>query len=169
MSKHVILKGTHRSVLSWMPIFHINKKRLNKTVKFYPDAAYDFGDIDQLDINKLFGLSYGMHHKNSARFGWRWDVEKKMIEILAYVYIDGVRVTQDVSDLHIGYVLPGVLYECDLEVNSGYYVFSINSSIYPEPKVVRIKHGKLTWWGYRLFPYFGGNRKAIRRVHIDLY
>ena len=169
MGQHTIPKGKHRSIQSWYPRFHINKKSIGHRVTFYSGCEYDFGDIDQLDINKLFGISYGMHHKNSARFGWRWNVEKKMIEILAYVYVDGVRVTEDGADLHIAYVFPGIGYEYDIEVTDTHYIFTINSSLFSDPKVVKIEHDMhLTWWGYMLFPYFGGNEVAPQTVYIDL-
>jgi len=169
MSHHTILKGTHRSILSWFPRFHINRKQISNTCTFYSDANYDFGDIDQLDINKLFGLSYGLHHNNSARFGWRWNIEKQMVEILAYVYVDGVRITEGAADLHIGYVHPGIQYDYTIKVVDGYYEFTLNSPLYPTPKVVKIKcSDRLTWWGYKLYPYFGGNKKAPHTVHIDL-
>lgn len=169
MTHHRIHKGKHRSIQSWYPRFHINKKNIGYRGVFNSGYEYELGSVDQLDINKLFGISYGMHHTNSARFGWRWNVEKKMIEILAYVYVDGIRVTEDAADLHIAYVLPCVSYEYNIEVTDKYYVFTINSSLFGEPRVVRIQHnGNLTWWGYKLFPYFGGNEVAPQQVRIDL-
>ena len=169
MGHFTILKGTHRAIQSWYPRFHINRKHIGYKGTFYSGAKYDHGDIDQLDINKLFGISYGMHHKNSARFGWRWDLEKQMIEILAYVYVDGVRITEGVADLHIAYIHPGLSYEYDIVVDKEYYTFTLNSTLF-DIKTVKIKHDmKLSWWGYKLFPYFGGNEKAQSTVYIDLY
>ena len=45
--------------------------------KFNSSAIYDLGNDNQDDVNKLFGFSdcYSAHHSNSARFGWRWNLE----------------------------------------------------------------------------------------------
>lgn len=169
MKHFKIRKGTHRSVNSWFPRFHINRKNIGYMATFKSGARYDLVDVDQLDINKLFGISYGMHHNNSARFGWRWNLEREMIEILAYVYVDGVRVTQDQADLHVCFVFPGIPYNYEIALAGDYYMFTINSKTFSDTKVVKIKHnGNLTWWGYKLFPYFGGNEGAPETVCITL-
>ena len=46
---------------------------------------------DDEDINKLYGFSYGVHHKNSLRFSWKPDFNNKgMIKVSAY-WIDFVK------------------------------------------------------------------------------
>lgn len=168
--QHKIRKGNHRSSGSWFPRFHFGKKRHGSKCNFMHGARYDFGDDpDQFDINKLFGLSFGMHHKNSARFGWRWNIKNEMIEILAYVYVDGKRVTEQDADLHIGFIYPGVPYEYDIVVTEDYYVFTLESKLFPDITTVKIKHnGDLPKWGYKLFPYFGGQKVAPYPVWIEM-
>ena len=168
MSYHLISKGHHRSNKSWFPRIHFGKRKHSYVITFFNGCKYDLDGPDQLDINKLFGISYGMHHTNSVRFGWRWDLRKEMVEILAYVYVDGKWITENEADLHIGFVHPGMPYEYAIEVRPDSYMLRMESSLFKTIDVVTIKHNKLTWWGYKLYPYFGGNQVAPSDVHILL-
>jgi len=100
MKKAIIREGRHRSNISFFVPF-INKCMMSYSVVFTNSCEYDLVNNDQYDINKIFGLSFGLHHKNSARFGWRWNTEKKKIEILAYVYVNGKRVNEWDQDIII--------------------------------------------------------------------
>ena len=46
-------------------------RKMSCEVSFTESCRYNVGK-DQSDINKLFGFSVGMHHKNSVRVGWRY-------------------------------------------------------------------------------------------------
>jgi len=166
--QHTIRKGNHRSNRSWFPRFHFGKCRQSYKVTFFTGGKYDLHGSDQLDINKLFGLSYGMHHVNSVRFGWRWDLRKEMIEILAYVYVDGKRITEVDASIHVGFVFPGIPYYYTIDVTESHYTFTLESILFQNSEFVSIKHDNLTWWGYKLFPYFGGNQVAPEKVIIDM-
>ena len=76
------------SVLPWM-----GAKSMARTVTFDASCAYDSAPYNGMDVNKLFGLSFGFGgvHRNSARFGWRWSMADQCIELLAYVYNGGKR------------------------------------------------------------------------------
>jgi hypothetical protein len=104
-----IKKGKHKSVF-FRPKLHFFKNEICKRVKFDKSAQYQLNNVDQFDINKLFGISYGFHHKNSARFGWRWSTRMEKIEILAYVYRDGKRVSEWDESIYI----------CDIEPYNKY-------------------------------------------------
>lgn len=145
---------------------HIRKRFLQYDVTFDRSAQYYHGNIDQYDINKLFGVSYGMHHTNSARFGWRsvGNYSPK-VEILAYCYVDGRRVQEDGQNLFIAMIDIGETYTYRINVSENDYTFTI----FHKGQVVgnkEIPHKDLPFWGYQLYPYFGGNRKAPHDIKI---
>ncbi len=76
------------STLPWM-----GEKAMERYVTFDESAQYDSPTYNGRDINKLFGLSFGVHgvHWNSARFGWRWSKSDNCIELLAYTYSEGIK------------------------------------------------------------------------------
>jgi hypothetical protein len=114
---------------------------MNVKFKFNFNCKYDLGDVDQQDWNKLVGFSRGYHRKNSVRIVWRWNVEKQKMEIAHYWYKDGVRSWGDIKEIELGKV-----YKEKLEIEKGKY-----------PK-----------WGYMLWPYFGGNKKAPHDMSLKL-
>lgn len=61
-------------------------------------AIYDLGTDDQLDWNKLPGLSDCGEvdlAKAGAMFGWRWRVDLQVLEITGYANVAGVHCTLD--------------------------------------------------------------------------
>jgi hypothetical protein len=129
-------------------------------------SQYYHGNIDQYDINKLFGLSYGLHHKNSVRFGWRsvGNFSPK-IEILSYCYVDGRRVSEEDDNLFIAMINIGEWYTYRINVCEKDYTFTIFKNGQTVGRI-EIPHRGITWWGYHLYPYFGGNRKAPHDIRI---
>ena len=90
----IIKKGKHyTSIFYKFPWIHLFKRTFNKKFVFTDSCKYKFIEHpeDQFDANKLFGYHSGNIHKNSARFGWRYDDRTKMIELSSYVYINGER------------------------------------------------------------------------------
>jgi len=164
---YTIKEGKHRASGIWMPRLHFKRTQvIRHEVTFYQNCSYELDFPDQMDINKLFGVSNGYHHHNSARFGWRWELGRGMVEILAYVYVDGKRITESMEDIHICYVHPWMKYKYTLIVEDDRYVFSLLSSR-DNKKTKTIKHDGLTWWGYYLNPYFGGNQTAPHEMSIS--
>jgi|LauGreDrversion4_2_1035121.scaffolds.fasta_scaffold261000_2 hypothetical protein len=129
-------------------------------VKFNDSCLYDLGTSDQKDINKLFGVSSGLHHTNSARFGWR--AEGNKIKLSSYCYINEKRKSKDLIDLETNR-----WYKLTVIIRPGAYIFEvedednllISSSIGTDQKF---------YWGYNLWPYFGGNQKAPHDMFIEL-
>lgn len=159
-----IPQSCHYSGLHIRP--HINKKFLQYDVMFDRTSLYNHGDIDQYDINKLFGLSYGHHHKNSVRFGWRCnDKSTPKIEILAYCYIDGVRIDEYDEDIHIAMVDINQYYTYRIHVTDNDYTLTIfnQGQVAGQRSII---HKGLPWYGYQLYPYFGGNKKAPHDINI---
>lgn len=155
---YVINRGMHRSGLYFAP--HYNKTKQSYFAVFSKDCVYEFNDEDQFDVNKLFGLSFGLHHNNSARFGWR--SVGHQIELSAYCYVNKNRVI-----LPLGLIDIDKSYKLELVITDDYYIFNV----YNEQNLVyngNIRKSKTRCLGYKLFPYFGGNRTAPHTMHIML-
>lgn len=168
--KKVIQKNKRRPFPYLNPIIPvlINKNKdysITKYFKFTETAIYHFYDDDQHDVNKLFGFSFGWHHKNSVRFGWRPTKDLTKIEIVGYEYINKLRVsTIPICDVELNkwykYELKykgGVFGQIEYHVTDGEKQFGTI-----HPIVLRNKFNL----GYRLFLYFGGNKKAPHDILI---
>jgi hypothetical protein len=155
--KFTIRKGKHYS-------FHLPKLwfgRKSHKLRFKLDANcwYSFDGEDANDINKLWGVSFGHHHTNSFRLGWR---PSKFvigeIELFHYVYDSG-KVEWD----FIGTFTTNDWVDVDIEVGGGYVKSTFNGRVY-----LYIYDEANPKFGYYLFPYFGGNRTAPRDMNIYL-
>jgi hypothetical protein len=156
---YIIQKGDHYSTPRKIEIFR--GKELKFKAQFVGQADYDFGDIDQYDVNKLYGTSDcgGTHQENSARFGWRWLNGK--LEILAYTHINGGFDFKLIGEAKINQVINlGI----SISNDNSQYIFEMNG------KTVTMARGcrESIMSGYKLFPYFGGNKSAPRDFHIQL-
>jgi hypothetical protein len=161
---YIIPQAKHSSGFHFRP--HIGKRFLQYDVMFDKTSQYYHGDIDQYDINKLFGLSFGYHHTNSIRFGWRslGNLTSK-VEILGYCYVDGNRVQEDGNNLYVGMVDLNEYYTYRINAGEKNYVLTL----FQKGQVVgslELQHRDLPCWGYHLYPYFGGNRKALHDIRI---
>lgn len=135
-------------------------------IVFTESCRYDLQNEDQLDVNKLFGIGYfPSHHKNSVRFGWRYDLNTKKVEILSYYYKDKKR-----SFDHMCFVEIDQPYSFVLAINHDYHELSVhgmspvNDRHYYKTKV-DVEPRSI---GYLLRPYFGGNQKAPQDITIKI-
>lgn len=65
---------------------------------FDPSAIYELGNVDQLDWNKLPGLSDCDAidlAQDGAMFGWRWRPERGVLEVTAYANNAGVHLATE--------------------------------------------------------------------------
>ena len=157
MKTYKLRKGKHSSGLRFKP--HYNKCELGYTVIFDNRAIYDLGTNDQKDINKLFGLSYGLHHTNSIRFGWR--PVGNSIEILSYCYFNRQRLRAErvaIVDLFRPYYY-------QIKKSMFNYILTVSSDKSTVYK--HIYHSDIPKWGYQLYPYFGGNCPAPHDIEIS--
>ena len=156
---YLILKGKHKSN---SPIAFISSNQLHFEGMFDESAIYDLGNKDQLDINKLIGFSFGLesHHKNSARIGWRWSIEKNKVELFAYYYLSSERFYEHICDVNINQVFSGQISLSDSTIN-----FSIDHYHLEVESSIAVKYGSQK---YILHPYFGGNQKAPHNITIAL-
>lgn len=115
---------------------------------------------NQWDINKLLGFAdcNSHHHENSARFGWRWLNDS--LEIMAYCYADGERITEKVGNLELNE--PGYF---QIQLTEDTYLFTLNTL--PTVNIIReniCQQGSY----YMLWPYFGGDEVAPHDIKIKL-
>ncbi len=142
------------------------KKKFVITVCFKEGCEYRFQGEDSSDVNKLFGVSFGQHHKNSIRIGWNSD-GSGLIKLFYYAYENGYR-----SWSYIGtckqHESQAIVLELDFNSNSVFITNSTTGSIDSiRTKSIDYKYPAY-WIGYYLFPYFGGNRTAPTDVYIQL-
>lgn len=167
---HTIKKGNHRTSNPTIGL-HWKKSMLSYMVNFDDSCKYRTKETyNQSDINKLFGLSFGFHHENSARFGWRYNIKEDVIDVVAYIYRNGDRVNEWAESIHIGKVKTNTDYIFDLDISGGYYLFiikSVDGKNILDSKLS--KTGNLPPWGYYLNPYFGGDETAPHTMKIKLF
>lgn len=169
---YTIKKNRHTSTPFSFKLFSLLKpKEIVFNVEFFNNTKYSFEDIDQKDINKLFGIGFFPHHHfNSARFGWRYNLEKDKIEILSYTYSNKKRIIPKVNEEEV------VL--ADLEFNTEYflkikiencsYTYSVYKGTRQIGTMIRVERGTRRFMGYFLQPYFGGQKKAPHEMNIKL-
>ena len=133
-------------------------------MKFDESCRYDLQGPDQYDTNKLVGIGYLWHHHNdSARFGWRYVPSLGQIELLAYCYVDGVRIIQPLCMCDIG-----KHYEITLMNYYRNYIFRVvneNRERIGDWSQAREHKKKLQ---YRLGLFFGGNQVAPHEMKIQI-
>lgn len=136
-----------------------------RKVVFANNCRYSLPGDDQADTNKLFGVGYlPGHHKDSARFGWRYLPDSGKMEIMAYCYADGKRIIEDVAFCEVGRA-----YRLKLNITATEYMFSVfdltgGASNLIGQTIVARRHSKKLQYG--LWPYFGGNYPAPHYMTI---
>lgn len=135
------------------------KKKLMFSVRCY----YSELNSDSYDINKLFGFSHGLHHQNSVRFGWKPDFQiENKIEIWSYVYNRGIRNFTKICSVNCKEII-----NYSISIENSMVNFTVSSETGNIISNFSIDYTiPLVKIGYHLFPYFGGNNKAPRRMDI---
>lgn len=161
-----IHKGKHRASplywLCWWPLL-VNPEQVSRKLCFTFSSKYDLGNDDQQDHNKLFGIAYGNIHRNSARFGWRYDNKKNVFILSAYCYINGERVMTDLCT-----VVANHWYDCHIICVGSIYTFKVINQSGDLLCTELISKGHNKKLGWLLGPYFGGNRTAPHDIIIEL-
>ena len=153
----LIKKGTHSPFR--IPKLLVDCNILSYKVRFTDSCKYTLPPEDQLDVNKLFGIGYfPYHHKNSVRFGWRYNPEQPdKMEIMGYWYDNGERmmVSMGFVDFNREYT-----YEMWMVRGGGNTLHHLKVDMrYKNLHLEVLLEGECDM-GYLLRPYFGGNRKA---------
>ncbi len=150
-----------------LPKFYLGmKKKFFIDFRFMEGCQYQFQGEDSADINKLFGVSFGQHHKNSIRIGWN-SAGNGEIKLYYYAYEDGERTFNFIGTCKM-YEFQLLKLELDFDNN----LVKITNSVTGLPDSVRTKEIPYKFprfkLGYYLFPYFGGNRTAPTDTYIQL-
>lgn len=154
---YTVKKGRHDAGFEFAPFY--GRTVAKYEVVFTKSCLYEILGPDQFDVNKLFGLSYGFHHNNSARFGWRADGDS--IEISAYCYKNKKRLIKVIRNVEVEKPYIFTVQNCE-----GFYELTIESGVGNIIGYAKISKPKTIKFGYRLFPYFGGNVTAPHDVEI---
>lgn len=171
---YTIHKGNHRPrwwFFRLWPWFGYKVKSVSRKVCFAQNCWYQFKPPfgrerhpDQDDVNKLFGIGYMWNRKNSARFGWNYNIATENINLFAYYHFNG-----NVEFTKICEVSIGINYLMILNIHSESYSFSVVNMVdgsAEQPIDIRKRHDKE--FSYNLGPYFGGNQKAPRDITIEI-
>jgi hypothetical protein len=161
-----IYKGLRFSFPSTIGL-HKGRTFVSKVVEFNDSCRYDLGDNDQDDWNKLFGFSYGYHHKNSLRVGWRYNKETSKIELGHYHYIHGERVYSKACDIDVNkeYIISlALLQDVETYFNVNAIQILVDGVIAGDGYYTDLKPS----WGYKLGLYFGGNRVAPNKIQVKI-
>lgn len=131
------------------------KNSIEAEIIFTYTWQYDLKGIDQLDINKVIGISdnWTFHQIHSARFGVRYNLKRKLLELFSYTYSDKELLTHKVKDINIGQKV-----KLKIELNDYFYLYFVDDILLNvvDRKFKSIKFGLK----YILLPYFGGNKVA---------
>lgn len=165
--RYIIHKGWHYSmplqlIKKLLGIRYTTKRAMSAVVRFNSNCQYEIGK-DQSDINKLFGFSLGMHHKNSIRVGWRWFCGE--LQLCSYIYENGVRLKEKVFyRCEFGYVY-NVMVKLQIVDNEYFACFFVDGvPMYSHKIATKVKK----YVSYPLSLYFGGNCKATHDMIIDM-
>ena len=155
---YTIKKGNHYSSGVHVGIFHNDE--LNIKVTFDDSAKYkNVLPANQWAVNKLFGFSdcSSSHHKNSARFGWRWVNSK--LELMAYNYVNSQRLEIKLGDMGLNQA-----HDMKIKIKKAKYIFSFNGKDTEMARGCSSKKAN----GYKLYPYFGGSETAPQEIKIKI-
>lgn len=162
---HFIFKDHHSCTKANPFPFHYNQTSVTRKVLFGNNCWFPQRNIDDLDTNKVFGLSYGNHSKNSVRFGWIPDFSKRgYIKIFSYIHNN--------SGTFIEYLTTVEVEEANIfsmQISDDSVLMSISNEKSGLDSTHKIAFKKpTTLFGYHLFPYFGGNNTAPQGMFIEL-
>jgi len=145
-----IEKGCHYSNHAIKYHFGIIRKKIS--FLFSPSCLYS--TTDNLSVNKLFGWSYGHHHTDSVRVGWRPDGNGKIC-LFFYCYNKKTRFIQHFTTVDVSEE-----YTMKISIQKKYILFELYKigDITSRGTIPFIR----PWfrWGYFLYFYFGGKNPA---------
>lgn len=141
-----------------MPILFL--RSMSRTIVLDASCTYQSGTIEnQYDVNKLFGFSEGLFnddHQNSARIGWGYS--DGALRLYAYVYCNGERLVEEIAAIE-----QDAPVRATIDATEGVYIFTAGGNVVTLPR-----KGKGRVYGWRCFPYFGGDEPAPHTVRISL-
>ena len=181
---HRIKAGRHADDRLLSSQIHLRARRMERRVVFHPDCRYTLPAYHAQNVNKLFGLSYGLlphrtatgwdwpGHWNSARFGWFYDAVSDDIVLVAYCYINGRKnwndqlVYPEVARIRILQPV-GCLLERD---SIGYFfrVYVPDTGIVLGSYLEPIINESIPSYGLTHSLYFGGAQPATQNMRVEI-
>ncbi len=154
-----IRKGSHFCL--HLPKFQYNLQELNFIVNFDSNCEYIIENEHQLDINKVYGISFGNHLKNSFRIGWNYIPNTKVIGLWIFVHQNG-----KMSWEYIGYTTVNKDIKFNIQFRRNINTIIINWGD-NNKEIITYKFPEVKWQ-YYLFPYFGGTQTAPNTMNIKI-
>ncbi|TGE29782.1 hypothetical protein [Hymenobacter metallicola] len=176
--RHTIKQGKHQDNRLFSSWPHLGRKSISRYVTFGESCRYTLPQYNSLDVNKLFGLSFGFFavHENSARFGWRWNEQDQCIDLLAYCYVNGRRNWNEqmefplVAQVKLGQKVRLTIEKC-FQWSSGsslpkYAFLAEDDGLIGCIRVVDTI--SVPRYGLTHSLYFGGSQPAPHDIHIEI-
>jgi hypothetical protein len=161
-----IKKGRHRARplywLRWWPLLW-NPYQVARRVTFSFSCKYTLEGDDQYDTNKLFGIAYGGVHRESARFGWRYDPDRYKFVLSAYCYVKGQRTITDLCE-----VVANHAYDCWIIPAGGRYIFEVCRTDGLQLALKDFPYSHKRKIAFLLGLFFGGNQPSPHDMTIQL-
>lgn len=183
---YTLYQGCHYSGFRFRPVFR-QVNWLFIDFKFAKNSLYKFDEPDaDTAINKLFGLSFGHHHKRSVRIGWNCNPDGKRIDLYAYIYeikqytphsmplnnrwsqfLCSIDICQDyTATIRFNYTKRKVLIQVRKYLEKHY---PVNQNVVGDTELyLPLPEGKIFPIKYLLYPYFGGKKTAPHNINILL-
>jgi len=160
----VIKKGRHGDRPFRLGLF-FGREVFRWKVIFTDSCKYNHHSADQLDTNKLVGIGYlPGHHTDSVRFGWRYVTDINRIELVAYCFVNKIRIIKPLCLCEIGKE-----YEIAIFISPfSYFLSCMPGNRIGKVEEVKIDHKNKKRFQYRLGCFFGGNIPAPHDITIKL-
>lgn len=134
---------------------------------FTESCRYDLKNKDQHDWNKLFGISEDINnHKVSMMWAWRYDLDKKKIELMPYQHdfkiFPGSILNRSFYSDNISAIEIGEEVKLEIKNHISDWEVSINNKVVLFVKKTSLKPP----FCFRIFNWFGGNRVAPVTIKI---
>lgn len=146
----------------------IGPTELVATVTFDSTCIYDVGVVDEQDWNKVIGLGFvgskdqditsGVppHQVDGVRIGWRWNPQRKRIDLGAYVYVAGQR-----TDFKVAETLINQPTRMTIKIDYNRKLYQVLGG-----QPIPFTHDKT--FAYKTGLYFGGNQPAPHKIRVKI-
>ena len=163
MKTYTIKQGNHyANGLNFK--LHSNLHQLNFKAKLSSNCLYQFGDVDDQDINKVYGVTWGLtNDDNSFRIGWNCQFNDDQIQYHAYMHQNGAMVYK-----YLFQELPEVVLNFHIDFLKDTDTINIYRLDTMESFSVSFPFTGVPNTGYYNFPYFGGNKVAPHLMNIGI-
>ena len=167
-----IEEGNHyASGLNFKPFWSLT--RISFSTILYENCMYDLGNLNNMDINKIYGVTFGLDQdNNSFRIGWNCYKQNGLLQYHYYAHNQGVRnpAPNDPYDKALLFEAPSSeQHRFDIILNRKDNEIAVMSDLDTElakTKRVPFNFSGVPTWGRYNFPYFGGDEVAQHNMDI---